>query len=84
MMTFLHTHIYIYKFFHAFFKQFLFYNFIIFQHFLAMFFSNLGISVIISTALCMAEDPVVRIEIFGVIFFTSGLCSIIQVLLGVR
>ena len=57
---------------------------LLFQHFLTMFFATVVIPLIVSNALCMSDNPAVTLELFGVTFFTSGVCSIIQVLLGVR
>lgn len=55
-----------------------------FQHFLTMFSGVLAIPLILSSSLCLSEDPGTLAELIGTIFFVSGLVTLLQATFGVR
>ncbi|XP_078527780.1 solute carrier family 23 member 1-like [Lissotriton helveticus] len=54
------------------------------QHYLTALGGNLSIPLILSKELCLTHDPLSQSHIISTTFFVSGLCTILQVILGVR
>ncbi|XP_078527666.1 solute carrier family 23 member 2-like isoform X2 [Lissotriton helveticus] len=54
------------------------------QHYLTALGSNLSIPLILSKELCLMHDPVTQSHLISTTFFVSGICTIIQVIFGVR
>ncbi|XP_048877311.1 solute carrier family 23 member 1-like [Brienomyrus brachyistius] len=54
------------------------------QHFLTAFGSIVAIPLILSQSLCLQHDGVTQSHLISTIFFVSGLCTLLQVTVGVR
>uniref|UniRef100_A0A3B1KFE8 Solute carrier family 23 member 4 n=1 Tax=Astyanax mexicanus TaxID=7994 RepID=A0A3B1KFE8_ASTMX len=54
------------------------------QHFLTAFGGIIAIPLILSQGLCLQHDGLTQSHLISTIFFVSGLCTLLQVTLGVR
>ena len=54
------------------------------QHYLTAFGGILSIPLILSEGLCLQHDSLVQSRLINTIFFVSGLCTLLQVIFGVR
>ncbi|KAJ1166450.1 hypothetical protein NDU88_006853 [Pleurodeles waltl] len=53
------------------------------QHYLTALGGNLSVPLILSKELCLTHDPLTQSHIISTTFFVSGICTILQVVLGV-
>ncbi|XP_049612068.1 solute carrier family 23 member 1-like isoform X2 [Syngnathus scovelli] len=58
--------------------------FLAFQHYLTAFGSNIAIPLILADGLCLQHDGLTQSHLINTIFFVSGLCTILQVIFGIR
>lgn len=58
--------------------------FLAFQHYLTAFGANISIPLLLSDRLCLQHDSLTQGKLINCIFFVSGLCTVLQVTLGVR
>lgn len=61
--------------------MFLFY---VSQHFMTAFGGIIAIPLILSQGLCLQHDALTQSHLISTIFFVSGICTLLQVILGVR
>ncbi|XP_056373696.1 solute carrier family 23 member 1-like isoform X1 [Hyla sarda] len=54
------------------------------QHYLTALGGIVAIPLILSTDLCLTHDPLTQSHLISTIFFVSGICTLLQVLFGVR
>uniref|UniRef100_A0A671U5J0 Uncharacterized protein n=1 Tax=Sparus aurata TaxID=8175 RepID=A0A671U5J0_SPAAU len=54
------------------------------QHYLTAFGGIISIPLILSEGLCLQHDSLVQSRLINTIFFVSGLCTLLQVIFGVR
>ncbi|EDO43651.1 predicted protein [Nematostella vectensis] len=54
------------------------------QHYLTMFGSTVAVPLILAAPMCYDNSPLAKSEIISTIFFVSGLCTLIQTILGNR
>ncbi|XP_076157996.1 solute carrier family 23 member 1-like [Alosa pseudoharengus] len=54
------------------------------QHYLTAFGGIVSIPLILSQALCLQHDAVTQSHLISTIFFVSGLCTLLQVIFGIR
>ena len=54
------------------------------QHYLTMFGATVAIPLVLAKPMCYDNDPLTTSEIIGTIFFVSGICTILQTVLGAR
>ncbi|XP_039872835.1 solute carrier family 23 member 2-like [Simochromis diagramma] len=58
--------------------------FLAIQHYLTAFGGIISIPLILSEGLCLQHDSLTQSQLINNIFFVSGLCTILQVIFGVR
>lgn len=58
--------------------------FLAFQHYLTAFGANISIPLLLSERLCLQHDSLTQGRLINSIFFVSGLCTVLQVTLGIR
>ncbi|XP_072217984.1 solute carrier family 23 member 1-like [Leuresthes tenuis] len=58
--------------------------FLAIQHYLTAFGGIISIPLILSEGLCLQHDSLTQSRLINTIFFVSGLCTVLQVTLGVR
>ncbi|XP_034018592.1 solute carrier family 23 member 1-like [Thalassophryne amazonica] len=58
--------------------------FLALQHYLTAFGSIFAIPLILSEGLCLQHDSLTQSQLINTIFFVSGLCTLLQVMFGVR
>ncbi|KAM4676318.1 solute carrier family 23 member 1-like isoform 1-T1 [Discoglossus pictus] len=54
------------------------------QHYLTALGGLVAIPLILSKELCLAHDPLTQSHLISTIFFVSGICTLLQVMFGVR
>ncbi|XP_023569619.1 solute carrier family 23 member 1 isoform X2 [Octodon degus] len=54
------------------------------QHFLTALGGLVAVPLILAKDLCLQHDPLTQSYLIGTIFFVSGICTLLQVFLGVR
>ncbi|EMP26864.1 Solute carrier family 23 member 2, partial [Chelonia mydas] len=54
------------------------------QHYLTALGGLVAIPLILSKELCLQHDPLTQGHLISTIFFVSGICTLLQVLFGVR
>ncbi|XP_058390763.1 solute carrier family 23 member 1-like [Diceros bicornis minor] len=54
------------------------------QHFLTALGGLLAVPLILAKDLCLQHDPLTQSYLISTVFFVSGICTLLQVLLGVR
>jgi len=54
------------------------------QHFLTALGGLVAVPLILAKDLCLQHDPLTQSYLISTIFFVSGICTLLQVLLGVR
>ncbi|KAM3926594.1 solute carrier family 23 member 1-like [Leptodactylus fuscus] len=54
------------------------------QHYLTALGGLVAIPLILSKDLCLTHDPLTQSHLISTIFFVSGICTLLQVILGVR
>lgn len=54
------------------------------QHFLTALGALVAVPFILAKDLCLQHDPLTQSYLLGTIFFISGICTLLQVFLGVR
>nr|XP_015208735.1 PREDICTED: solute carrier family 23 member 1-like isoform X2 [Lepisosteus oculatus] len=54
------------------------------QHYLTAFGGIIGIPLILFRALCLEHDSLTQSHLISTIFFVSGICTLLQVMFGVR
>ncbi|XP_030877439.1 solute carrier family 23 member 2-like [Leptonychotes weddellii] len=54
------------------------------QHFLTALGGLVAVPLILAKDLCLQHDPLTQSYLISTIFFVSGLCTLLQVFLGVR
>ncbi|KAF7698941.1 hypothetical protein HF521_003683 [Silurus meridionalis] len=54
------------------------------QHFLTAFGGILAIPLILSQSLCLQHDGLTQSHLISTMFFVSGICTLLQVTLGIR
>ncbi|MEE6521708.1 hypothetical protein FKM82_020002 [Ascaphus truei] len=54
------------------------------QHYLTALGGLVAIPLILSKELCLTHDPLTQSHLISTIFFVSGICTLLQVLFGVR
>lgn len=55
-----------------------------FQHYLIMFGATVANPLVLAKHLCVGDDNVAKSEIIGTIFFVSGICTLLQTIIGIR
>ncbi|XP_070843718.1 solute carrier family 23 member 1-like [Chaetodon trifascialis] len=58
--------------------------FLAIQHYLTAFGGIISIPLILSEGLCLQHDSLIQGRLINTIFFVSGLCTVLQVIFGVR
>ncbi|XP_044539947.1 solute carrier family 23 member 2-like [Gracilinanus agilis] len=54
------------------------------QHYLTALGGLVAVPLILAKDLCLQHDPLTQSYLISTIFFVSGICTLLQVLLGVR
>lgn len=54
------------------------------QHYLTAFGGSISIPLILSEGLCLQHDSLSQGRLINTVFFTSGVCTLLQVIFGVR